>query len=185
MKIYNIIAGINGVGKSSFTGVIRLRENSGVVIDVDKIASSSSISNISAGKRALRMIDDAIKDGIIFSQETTLIGRQALKAVKLAKKNGYIIRLFYIGLDTPEESIKRIENRVAKGGHNIPTNDVLRRFSKRYRVLKKILPYCDEALFFDNDNGFIEVAEYKSGELVIQTQNAPKWLLELKGFLEG
>jgi len=183
MKIFNIIAGINGVGKSSFTGVIRLRENLGTIIDVDKIAATNSIHNLSAGRRAIRIIEDAIKNGITFTQETTLTGSKTLRTIKSAKKAGYTVRLYYIGLDTIEESIKRIENRVAKGGHSIAPGDVLRRYNKRYKALKKILPFCDEVLFFDNDNGFIEVAEFKSGELLIKTEKPPKWLAELKKYL--
>ena len=38
MKLYNIIGGVNGVGKSSFTGVLKgSRNDLGMVIDVDKI----------------------------------------------------------------------------------------------------------------------------------------------------
>ncbi|MCL2740255.1 MAG: zeta toxin family protein [Oscillospiraceae bacterium] len=185
MKTYNIIAGTNGVGKSSFTGVIRLRENLGVRIDVDKIAATSSISDIEAGKRAIKIIDDSIGNGVCFTQETTLSGKKTSRTVRDAKAKGYSIRLFYIGLDTAEESIKRIANRVSKGGHNIKSDDVLRRFGKRFVVLKEILPFCDEALFFDNDNGFIEVAEYKSGELLIKTEKMPKWLVELKEYLKN
>ena len=38
MKIYTIIAGVNGAGKSSLTGVLRAEmKNLGKVIDVDKM----------------------------------------------------------------------------------------------------------------------------------------------------
>ena len=30
---------------------------------------------------------------------------------------------------------------------------------------EKVLPYRDEAEFYDNDNGFVKVAEYCNGEL--------------------
>ena len=158
MKFYNIIAGTNGVGKSSFTGVIKLRENLGRIIDVE----------------------DAIKKGISFTQETTLSGRKTLSTVRAAKEQGFAIRLFYIGLDSPEECIKRIENRVSKGGHHIPTEDVLRRFAGRFNSLIEILPFCDEVLFFDNDNGFREIGEYKSDELLTKTDKIPQWYEELR-----
>ena len=51
-------------------------------------------------------------------------------------------------------------------------------------MLAKILPYCDEVGFFDNDNGFIEIAEYKNGELFIKTNEPSQWILELKDYLE-
>jgi predicted ABC-type ATPase len=183
MKTYNIIAGVNGVGKSSFTGVIKLRENLGIIIDIDKLSVTQKISNIEAGKLAVDKISYALENGITFTQETTLSGKKTISTVRTAREKGFFIRLYYIGLDTPGESLKRIENRVLKGGHNIAENDVLRRFKNRFEVLREIVPYCDEVLFFDNDNGFAEIAEYKSSELVIKTQSPPPWLSELQQYL--
>ncbi len=38
--------------------------------------------------------------------------------------------------------------------------------------------YCNEATFYDNDNGFSTVAKYKNGELQTVGQTGPKWLSE-------
>ena len=179
MKTYTIIGGINGAGKSSLSGVLKTQKNLGQIIDVDKIAKDNACSNIEAGKIAIEKISDFLSKDISFTQETTLVGKQPVKTVQAAKTNSYMIRLYYVGLDTPEESIKRIANRVLKGGHDISDEDVLRRFNKRFDILKQILPYCDEVVFFDNDNGFKEVAVYISGELVYKTNHKPNWLIEL------
>ena len=92
-------------------------------------------------------------------RETTLSGKKTLNTIKRAIEKGYYIRLYYVGLDTMEESLLRIENRVKKGGHNIDTDAVTKRFGKRFEDLLVILPYCNEATFYDNDNGFVKVAE--------------------------
>ena len=68
---------------------------------------------------------------------------------------------------------------MAKGGHDIPKEDVERRFQSRFADVLRVLPYCDEARFFDNDNGFVEVAEYRNGELTPRVSTPPRWLLEL------
>ena len=68
---------------------------------------------------------------------------------------------------------------MAKGGHDIPKADVERRFQSRFTDVLRVLPYCDEARFFDNDNGFVEVAEYRNGELIPLVPTPPRWLLEL------
>lgn len=65
----------------------------------------------------------------------------------------------------------------------IREEDVLRRFAGRWEAVKKILPYCDEARFFDNYNGFMEVAEYVNGELIIKGSNPPRWVRELCDYL--
>ena len=113
------------------------------------------------------------------SQETTLSGGYTRKLARRAKDAGYYIRLYYIGLDTAQESLLRIENRVRKGGHDIPRRDVENRFKRRFEDIAKILPYCDEARFFDNDNGFVLVAEYRNGEVLPVGEHRPAWLTEL------
>jgi len=182
MKIYTIIGGVNGTGKSSLTGVLKANMNLGKIIDVDKLALHNGNGAVKSGRKALVLIDDCLKKGISFTQETTLSGVKTLDTVQRAKESGYYIRLFYVGLDTVEECLKRIENRVAKGGHNIASVDVARRFKNRFESLVKILAYCDEVTFFDNDNGFSEVAKYKNGEIVPKLRG-PKWINELKNLL--
>lgn len=179
MKLYTIIGGVNGCGKSSLTGALKAeRSDLGLLIDVDKLAAQLG-SPVEGGKAAVRKIDECLEKGISFTQETTLSGARTERTIRRAKERGYTIRLYYIGLDTMEESLGRIANRVAKGGHDIPKEDVERRFQSRFTDVLRVLPYCDEARFFDNDNGFVEVAEYRNGELIPRVSNPPRWLLEL------
>lgn len=181
MKLYTIIGGVNGCGKSSLTGALKAeRSDLGLLIDVDKLAAQLG-SPVEGGKAAVRKIDECLEKGISFTQETTLSGARTERTIRRAKERGYTIRLYYIGLDTMEESLGRIANRVAKGGHDIPREDVERRFQSRFTDVLRVLPYCDEARFFDNDNGFVEVAEYRNGELIPRVSNPPRWLLELMG----
>ena len=179
MQIYTIIGGVNGCGKSSLTGALKAeRSDLGLIIDVDKLAAQLG-SPVEGGKAAVRKIDECLEKGISFTQETTLSGARTERTIRRAKERGYTIRLYYIGLDTMEESLGRIRNRVAKGGHDIPKEDVERRFQSRFADVLRVLPYCDEARFFDNDNGFVEVAEYRNGELIPRVSTPPRWLLEL------
>lgn len=180
MKTYTVIAGVNGTGKSSLTGVLRTEiTNLGKIIDVDKIIAKCGGNIIEGGKKSIELIDECLEKEICFTQETTLSGHQILKTVKRAIEKGYYIRLYYVGLNTVDESLVRIENRVRKGGHNIPGSDVKRRFQKRFEDLIAVLPYCNEATFYDNENGFVAVAEYKNGEILQTGSLKPQWLEEL------
>lgn len=186
MKIYTIIGGVNGVGKSSFTGVLKSRTTDlGVIVDVDKITAQTGGSALEGGKAAVRLMDDCIAKGISFTQETTLSGHRTEKTAQRVKDAGYYIRLYYVGLDTADESQRRIANRVARGGHNINTEDVERRFAGRWESLKRVLPYCDEAAFYDNDNGFVQVATYRNGELIPEGDYRPAWISELIAYLRS
>ena len=158
MKIYTIIGGVNGVGKSSFTGVLKEHTTDlGTIIDVDKITAELGSNTLAGCKAALTKIRDCISRNISFTQETTLSGYKTEATAKQVKELGYHVRMFYVGLDTLDESLTRIQNRVRRGGHDIPRDDVTRRFSSRWEAVSKVLPYCDEAEFYDNDNGFVKV----------------------------
>ena len=167
MKVYTIIGGVNGVGKSSFSGVLRQqRLDLGKIIDPDHIAAKEHCNKLEAGRIAIQEVETAIQNGWNFTQETTLSGRRTLQTILAARQKDYQIRLYYIGISSAEESLYRIANRVRKGGHNIAEADVRRRYEKRFADLSKILPYCDEAHFFDNENGFTEAAIYQNGSLI-------------------
>lgn len=185
MKTYTIIGGVNGVGKSSFTGVLKERTTDlGTIIDVDKITVDLGGNALKGGKAALSRIRECIEKGVSFTQETTLSGYKTEATAKEVKELGYRVRLFYVGLDTVEESLQRIENRVKRGGHNIPHDDVTRRFDGRWEAVAKVLPYCNEAEFYDNNNGFVMVAVYRNGELRRVVENTCSWIDELSVYLK-
>lgn len=166
MRKYTIIAGVNGVGKTSLTGILNAETSDVGIITCDD-------------EKSIGLIDDCLEKEISFTQETTLSGHRILSTVRKAIEKGYYIRLYYVGLNTVEESLARIENRVKKGGHNIPDVDVKRRFNKRFEDLLNVLQYCDEATFYDNENGFVAVAEYKNGEVLQIGNTQPQWLKAL------
>lgn len=184
-KVYTIIGGVNGTGKSSLTGVLQAENsNLGTIIDVDKLNIKYGDKS-TGGKEAVKLISNCIENGLSFTQETTLSGHKTARTAQKAKNSGYIVRLYYVGISSVDESLKRIANRVSKGGHDIPPLDVIRRFNSRYNDISAILPFCDEAIFYDNENGFKAVAEYKEKAFKIIGSSAPKWINELSEYLNN
>lgn len=186
MRTYTIIGGVNGVGKSSFTGVLKERcTDLGTIIDVDKITAELGGNALAGGKAALKKINECIRKGVSFTQETPLSEWHTEATAKEVVEKGYRVRMCYIGLDSAVESISWIANRVRRGGHDIPSSEVERRFASRWEAVAKVLLYCDEAEFYDNDNGFQLVAEYRNGELRTVGSLVPGWLKELRAYLDS
>lgn len=76
MSIFTIIAGVNGVGKSSLTGLLKgERSDLGIIVDVDAISAKCG-GNIKGGKKAIQIINDCLDKKINFTQETTLSGKE-------------------------------------------------------------------------------------------------------------
>lgn len=185
MKTFTVIGGVNGVGKSSLSGLLSAESTElGIIIDTDKLGLKYGGDRIKGGKEAVGLINKCLEKGITFTQETTLSGVRTLKTIRRAKELGYYIKLYYIGVDSCEESLSRIANRVRKGGHDIPDEDVKRRFEKRFEDLCRVLPYCNEVKLFDNENGFEEVAAYQNGQLTPIGSHKPRWLCGLLEYFE-
>ena len=179
MKEYILIAGVNGTGKSSFRGVLEGQDAPlGHIVDPDLIAKQNNFNEISAGKQAVREIQNCLKNSETVTQETTLSSHQVRKTIMKAKVQGYRITMYYIGLNTKYESIYRIANRVRKGGHDIPPDDVIRRFAHRFEALDRIVPLCDTVVFYDNENGFVKVAEITDRAFRYTNGYRPDWIVE-------
>lgn len=186
MKKYTVIGGVNGVGKSSLTGVLcGIYSNLGIVVDTGSITARLGGDRIKGGKKAVEIIDGCLEKGVNFTQETTLSGKKTLRTVIRAKEKNYCIHLYYVGVNTAEESVLRIANRVKKGGHDIPERDVMRRFEKRFDDLERVLPYCDKVYFYDNENGFAEVGEYRNGRVILSGEYVPDWIKRFKQITEN
>lgn len=174
---FTIVGGVNGAGKSSLSGVLKdCMDDLGVIVDPDKITAQLGGNEYAGGQAAVEKLQACLAEQIDFTEESTLSGSYARKMARAAREAGYTVRLYYVGLDTAAESVSRIANRVAHGGHSIPTEDVERRFARRFSDLRKLLPLCNGATFYDNNNGFRVVAVYRNGELIPTTDTRPDWL---------
>ena len=182
---FNIIAGVNGTGKSSLRGAIVDFVELGVIVDPDLIAKENGVSAVTAGKIAINLIDDCIGSFSTFTRETTLSGHRIVQELRLAKERGFKVSMFYVGLETVKDSLDRIANRVKKGDHNIPEAVVVRRYEKRIEDLIKCVPFCDEITFYDNDNGFKRVAVYdRENGLRYTNGNRPGWIKPIETALK-
>lgn len=131
-KTLYIISGCNGAGKTTASVTIlpemlHCRE----FINADEIAKGLSPFNpegvaIEAGRLMLKRIDELVEGNESFSIETTLSTRSYSQLVDKAHQKGFIVKLLFFWLKSPEAAIKRVAYRVSHGGHNIP-NDVIRR----------------------------------------------------------
>jgi predicted ABC-type ATPase len=83
-----------------------------------------------------------------------------------ARTRGFEIVLIYIGTETVEINLSRIKNRVLQGGHDVPEEDVRRRYKRSFRNLAIALPRADHTIMFDNSTevGYRLVAVLSSSE---------------------
>ena len=129
-----IISGCNGAGKTtaSYTvlpEVLHCKE----FVNADEIARGLSPFNpesvaIEAGRLMLQRIEELLAKDETFAIETTLATKSYINLVRRAQAKGYIVRLLFFWLNSPELALQRVAERVLKGGHNIPEPIVRRRY---------------------------------------------------------
>ena len=61
--------------------------------------------------------------------------------------------MFFVYLENVELAIERVALRVSKGGHNIPTEIIKRRYLKGIKNLPKYLEIVDNWYLYDNSVG--------------------------------
>ncbi len=85
-----------------------------------------------------------------FAFESTLSGRTYARMLRQACAEGYHVRLCYLWLPNVGMSLRRVRQRVRKGGHDVPEVDVRRRFLPSLRNFFALyLPLADETLLFN------------------------------------
>lgn len=101
--------------------------------------------------------------------ESTLSGKYLYKVIRTAKDKGYNIIIIYLYLEHYQINIARVRNRVLNGGHDVPKEDIIRRFHRSKKLFWEF--YKDVAdswfLFYNSDNGFEEIANFKEDKKTI------------------
>jgi predicted ABC-type ATPase len=88
-----------------------------------------------AGRIFLAEMEACIAAGQDFAFETTLSGKGYLKLIDRLHQANWRVDLHYVALPSVELSKARVAERVRHGGHNIPTEDIERRFPRSLRNL--------------------------------------------------
>lgn len=130
--ILYIIAGANGSGKSTLASELLPSENL-EFLNADEVAKEICPEKIEsvkiqAGKIVLQKLEELLNKKKSFAIETTLAGKNHIKTINKAKELGYVVVLIYSYLDSPLMCENRIKIRVLNGGHDIPKEDIIRRF---------------------------------------------------------
>jgi predicted ABC-type ATPase len=180
-----IVAGVNGAGKSSFTASRPELLSTFPLLDPDAIAKTINPADFSgsilaAGRQVLTTAEGYLTRNESFVVETTLSGRTYLQMAKRAKGAGYRVGMVYVGLADVELSIARVKRRVCLGGHNVPEDDIRRRYSRSMENLKEAIAILDVVAILDNstDRGHQLVGLAQSGT-VESLAPIPAWAAHL------
>jgi predicted ABC-type ATPase len=153
-----VLAGTNGAGKSSVAGAM-LRRSGADYFNPDEatasiLAANPGISTVEANSAAWhqgkRLLERAIAERLDFAFETTLGGRTISALLQEALAAGIDVRMWFVGLSSPELHLARVRSRVARGGHDIPEEKIRERYDRSRINLIELMPRLTELKLYDN-----------------------------------
>jgi predicted ABC-type ATPase len=172
-RIY-LIAGCNGAGKTTFAkeflpsiGVVRF-------LNADEIACGLSPLKpeavaFKAGRLLLSELRELIERRETLALESTLSGRTYLKIFEEAKQRGYEIELHFVWIPDVREAIRRVQQRVIEGGHDVPVGDIRRRFVRSSQhLLKDYAPLANKWFLWDNSTPPAKLLAESTSQSIIE-----------------
>lgn len=113
-------------------------------------AITTAEANSAAWHEGKRLLERAIAERLDFVFETTLGGNTITALLKEALDAGIEVRVWFVGLSSPELHIARVRSRVARGGHDIPDEKIRERYDRSRVNLIELMPRLTELRVFDN-----------------------------------
>ena len=154
-KTLTVFAGANGSGKSTIIRkILSAGKCPGDFICPDNLVDPNHKDNITAYLNAMNKAEQlreaALINGVSFSFETVLSTYDKVDFIKRAKSKGYAIQIYYVLTESVEVNIKRVETRVAQGGHDVPRDKIISRYDKAMNLMPEVLRLADIAVIYDN-----------------------------------
>ena len=155
-----VIAGPNGSGKTSLTQDLRLHEwvtgEGCVYVNPDDIAQNvygdwnSIEATMNAANEADRIREECLKQENSLVFETVMSSENKVDFLRRAKAAGYFIRLFFVSTDSPTINAARVAQRVTEGGHTVPIEKIISRYSKSIVNCAVVARFVDRTYVYDN-----------------------------------
>lgn len=175
-----VVGGPNGAGKTTLVGAYRERE-AFRYLGADAIAYELRPEDVAsvavqAGRMFLERLEECCARGEDVIVETTLSGRSFQRVMQRYRAAGYDVELIFISLASAAVSAERVAIRVGKGGHDVPDEDIQRRFLRaHWNFWNLFRPLADDwQLLFNGPTGHQPVAKGAGDKIYVANERL--WL---------
>ena len=142
-----VIAGPNGSGKSTVTKGLPLI---GLYVNADEIKRVSGCTDLEAAQEAEQLRELLLARRADFAFETVLSTDRNLSLLRRAKEAGYEICVVFVLTSDVEINARRVQERAAAGGHDVPEDKIKSRYGKSIRNLSPLVRIADKTRVLDN-----------------------------------
>jgi predicted ABC-type ATPase len=150
-----VIAGPNGSGKSTLVNyLIEAGIDFGEHINPDEIAAALDLPEPARSRQAQAIADfqrdRCLADRLSFSFETVMSHPSKVNFMIRADDAGYDVTLYFVCTSDPEINVARVENRVRRGGHDVPHERIVSRYWRTLELLPHAALVARRTVLFDN-----------------------------------
>lgn len=103
-----------------------------------------------AQRRADQIRERLLEQGYSFVNETVGSHPSRVEFLEKARGIGYTVVVLFVSTESAEINVRRVEERVARGGHDVPREKILQRYERTMRLARDYLEVADCFIAFDN-----------------------------------
>lgn len=152
-----VVAGPNGSGKTTVTEAGLRHEwfDGCEYVNPDAIAQELGDWNdprhvLEAAREAERRREACLKHGRSLAFESVFSAPDKPDFVVRALEAGFFVRLFFVSTESPDINVARVAQRVALGGHSVPPDRIVARWSRSIANCAAVAPLVDRLYLYDN-----------------------------------
>lgn len=160
-----IVGGPNGAGKTTFALEYLVSTEQSLYLSADAIAKGLApdqphTARIEAGREFIRRLNAGLTGDRTLIVESTLSGRSLRRVFTTADGAGFQTSIVMIYLDSDDMCVARVRHRVRKGGHDVPSVDIRRRYSRSLKNFWNDYRFLADQwmLVYNAEAGFMDVA---------------------------
>lgn len=175
-----VLTGPNGAGKSTFYDVF-LAGSPLPFLNADLFAAETGVDSLEAARILDATRARMIEDRLGFITETVFSDPHGAKLgmLRAAIAAGFEVTLIYIGVASAELCARRVDQRIAIGGHDVPRDRIASRFARSLANLARAIAFVPVVELYDNssvDEPYRPVATFRAGKLVARAAGRlPRW----------
>jgi predicted ABC-type ATPase len=156
MPEYTVVAGPNGVGKSTFSKIFSAEDS--IIFDPDKVKAVKERQYPDIPLESIETMitteywnteDSSVEKNLDLTVETNLRNGFLIDRLQLFKSRGYTTNLIYMILQDIKLSTDRVGLRTAQKGHYIDPESIKYNFNQGLEVLKQHFKKFDNFLLMD------------------------------------
>lgn len=188
-----IIAGHNGAGKSSIgpsllpheAEKLAVFDGDQAILDAFREAMKTTsfeelahdISLQKAGETFIDLYEQALSGHRDFAYEGHFTENSRFELISRFKTAGYQTEMIFLGLDTLQQSLERVTQRAALGGHKVPSWIVNYNYENNPKYIDQHLKLLDRlSIYNTSEREALPLLLYEQGQLRFKAPATPGWL---------